>query len=73
MSQVKVNDTFPVVLEEPGGGQRFIVAEAVVVDIDDNEVTLRIPETQVIMGLTTQLSELEREPEVDRIMLGPEE
>lgn len=60
---VGVGDQFPVMLEE------HQVAIATVEDIDGKEAILRIPETVIVMGISSRLAELERNPETSRIII----
>lgn len=58
---MKIGDTRKVFL-----GQ-YEVADAVVVDIDDDKVYLEVPATRIVMGLKTDLGDLDdTPPEVDR-------
>lgn len=57
---MKKGDTYPVKLNE------YDIAEAVVVEVDGDEVILEVPATRIVMGLTTALGDLDRTPEVDR-------
>src|SRR6185503_14676250 len=57
---VKIGDVYPVKLNE------YDVAQAVVMDIDGDEVILEVPATRIVMGIKTALGDLDRTPEVDR-------
>lgn len=62
---MKPGDKYPVNLNE------HIVAEAVVIDIEDGKVTLDIPATRIVMGVKSSLTDLPDEvPNKDRILLG---
>lgn len=61
---MKPGDKYPVNLNE------FVVAEAVVVDIEDGKATLDIPATRIVMGVKTSLSDLPEEvPNREKILL----
>lgn len=47
-----------------------IVANAVIESIEDGRATLLIPATRVIMGVRSTLTDLEREPDVDRALVS---
>lgn len=65
---MKPGDKFAVNLDQ------WTVAEAVVVDIEDGQVTLDIPATRIVMGVKTSLADLTPvEPSVEHQILGAED
>lgn len=61
---MKPGDKFPINLNE------WVVAEAVVIDIEDGKVTLDVPATRIVMGVKTSLSDLEpTEPAKETMIL----
>lgn len=64
---MKPGDKFAVNLNE------HVVAEAVVIDIEDGKVTLDIPATRIVMGVKSSLTDLpDTQPTTERVLLGAE-
>lgn len=65
---MKPGDKFAVNLNE------HVVAEAVVIDIEDGKVTLDIPATRIVMGVKSSLTDLpDTTPAVEHQILGAED
>lgn len=65
---MKPGDKFNVNLNE------HVVAEAVVIDIEDGKVTLDIPATRIVMGVKSSLTDLpDTLPDTERQIIGTQD